>query len=193
MLYVKADLQGVTSMALIPGANLCISVRNPLYDSEVREKVVIESGELLEERHVPLADQEGDQAGDRDRREPPHHFSLTWDGEKSKSTIRVLGNEEMEAKAAKTSGKKKGQKRNQPGQNVVVGEITAKDSGEFVPMLALECQGIEPFAFHSMGGEFRVANQVDTFDQVDLSEGEWSEYDMATGSTAISNFETKFV
>jgi len=193
VLYAKADLQGVTSMALIPGANLCISVRNPLYDSEVREKVVIESDELLEERHVPLTEQDGDQSGDRDRREPPHHFSLTWDGEKSKSTIRVLGSEDMEAEAAKTSGKKKGQKRNQSRRNVEVREMNAKDSGEFVPMLALECQGIEPFAFHSMGGEFRVTNQSDTFDQVDLSGGDWSEFDMATGSTSISKFETKFV
>eukprot|EP00592_Proboscia_alata_P006298 CAMPEP_0194360222 /NCGR_PEP_ID=MMETSP0174-20130528/7519_1 /TAXON_ID=216777 /ORGANISM="Proboscia alata, Strain PI-D3" /LENGTH=192 /DNA_ID=CAMNT_0039131573 /DNA_START=137 /DNA_END=715 /DNA_ORIENTATION=- len=187
VLYAKADLQGVASLKTIQGANLCVSVRNPVYQSEVREKVVIEADELIEQEKNDIS-----MVHDKDIRcEPSHHFSLKWDGEKKRSTIRVIDSTLIEV--ISKSGKK-GKNRNQGNAGASeVREMRSNDSGVFVPLLALDCQGIEPFAFHPMGGEFVVTNKAgDTFDQVDLSEGAWNEFELATGSTAITNFETKF-
>jgi hypothetical protein len=189
ILYAKADLQGVASAALIPGANLCISVRNPLYHSEVRENVVIDSSDLIEPSDGNGKWETSDVHNKHHHQEHPHHFSLKWDGEKEKSTIRVLDGSETAAEALKASSTKK--KNNH--QSEETREIRGEDSGDFVPILAVECQGLEPFAFHPMGGEFLVTSKAGvTFDEVDLSEGKWETFDLGTGTTQIANFETKF-
>mmetsp|Transcript_23713 Transcript_23713/g.35176 ORF Transcript_23713/g.35176 Transcript_23713/m.35176 type:complete len:199 (-) Transcript_23713:111-707(-) len=194
VLYAKADLQGIASVALIPGANFCISVRNPLYHSEVRENVVIESSDLIDPADGKGKWETPDVHDKHHHQEHPHHFSLKWDGEKERSTIRVLDGSETATEALKASSTKTKKRSNSSHQSEETREIRGEDSGEFVPILAVECQGLEPFAFHPMGGEFLVTNRASvTFDEVDLSEGKWEEYDLATGSTQITNFETKFV
>jgi hypothetical protein len=183
ILYIKADLQHIKSLQLIPAASLCLSVRNPL-SGETRENIVIDTSAL--EEATPSASAAHSHPHREDRRyqhvDPPCHFALKWEGAASRSTIRVLDKSEFEKKLGK-----------QQRHRLPVEAIKAGDSGSFVPMLALECQEIEPYAFHPMGDEFEVVNEAGVkFDRVDLSGGDWSEYDLATGTTSIKQLETKF-
>eukprot|EP00527_Entomoneis_sp_CCMP2396_P005928 CAMPEP_0198137758 /NCGR_PEP_ID=MMETSP1443-20131203/1220_1 /TAXON_ID=186043 /ORGANISM="Entomoneis sp., Strain CCMP2396" /LENGTH=193 /DNA_ID=CAMNT_0043799291 /DNA_START=5 /DNA_END=586 /DNA_ORIENTATION=+ len=188
ILDVKADLEKVASLAIAAGSTLCVSVRNPLNDYEIREKIVIDTSELEPEEEDITVHHPGRVLDTHDR-VPPHHFALKWPDEKKKSTIRVLNG--TEALPEKKSSKKKG-KQEAPA-SLPTREMVADDSGNFVPILALECEGLEPYAFHPMGNEFIVTGSDGTqYKEVDLSEGAWSEFEMATGSTSITNFETKF-
>ena len=150
LLYLKAEVEGVESVSFKPDANICLSVRNPLSDNEVREKVVLNLQETVEQ--------------DEGAREPPHHFSLKWEGSKKPSIATVL-----DAAACKTALKKK--------KGVEVPRsFTGDDSGEFAPILGLEVRGLEPYAFHPLGDEFVVTSSGggQTFaEDVDLSEGDW--------------------
>lgn len=110
-LYMKAELDGVESVKIVRDANLCLNVCNPLSDYEVREKVIVDPSETVEQ-------EEG-------ARESPHHFQLKWEGSKKQSTLVV-----MEDKAVKTALKKK--KKVDPPR-----EYTADDSGEWRPILAV--------------------------------------------------------
>ena len=68
ILCMKAELDGVEKLSLLKNTNLCFSVRNPLSDYEVREKIVFNPSETLDQDE-----------GDRD---PPHHFAVKWEGSK---------------------------------------------------------------------------------------------------------------
>lgn len=162
ILFIKADLDGVASVALKQQgtANLCISVRNPMDHNEVRERVVIEFGEP-----APSPDPAGHHHGHAKKvhQEQPSHFALKWEGAQTRSTLRVLSKDGQQA----VVGKKQKPTR----------DMLAVDSGTFVPMLALECDGVEPYVFH--GAEFIVSNNAGMqYDPVDLSASSaWKEYD----------------
>uniref|UniRef100_A0A7S0B0E5 Uncharacterized protein n=1 Tax=Minutocellus polymorphus TaxID=265543 RepID=A0A7S0B0E5_9STRA len=179
LLCLKGDLEGVHSICLDRTANICVSVRATNSD-ETREKVVFNPSETLE--------QEGSD------REPAHHFALTWEGQKKKSIIQVLDEAQVKAAMKKKAGKKKG-----GGGGSEVGqprEITAEDTGEFVPVLALECRGLEPYAFHPMGEEFIVTSEggAEFSSDLTLDEGDWADYDDENDvSVGISEFVSKFV
>ncbi|EFJ43749.1 hypothetical protein VOLCADRAFT_109954 [Volvox carteri f. nagariensis] len=70
---------------------------------------------------------------------------------------------------------------------------TADDDGKFVPIIAFECRGLDPIAFHPEG-DWRVVSAGGTkYDNVDLKEAEWSDYcEKAAASVGIYNFESKF-
>jgi hypothetical protein len=187
ILYVKADLEHIQSLQLVPGASLCLSVRNPV-SGESREKIVIDASALEEPAVTSFAATKATGTKHHEDRhhpkhaDPPCHFALKWEGASARSTIRVLEKVDYEKKLAKL-------RRDQ----LPVEAMKAGDSGSFVPMLALECQDIEPYAFHPMGEEFEAINTASVqFDTVDLSGGDWSHYDLATGTTSIKNLETKF-
>ena len=77
----------------------------------------------------------------------------------------------------------------------MVRDMTAEDNNEYVPMVAFEVRGLEPYAFHSMGGEFVVVSEggeVFEGEDVDLSD-DWADYD-ATNDVAVSvtEFVSKF-
>jgi len=174
VLYVKADLEGVATMSFVDGANLCFSVRNPLSpDTDVRERIVVDTSALVE-TDVPVHG--------RHRSQPATiHFALKWEGEQTKSTIKVL------------TPTNDGNEGKQSGNAAVVRKMLGKDNGTFVPMLTIDCQGLEPYAFHPIGGEFAVTNTAgDVFDPVDLSSGDWSEYDLGSGTTSIFNLQSRF-
>jgi hypothetical protein len=209
VLSIKADLEGVASVRFVPGSNLCFSVRNPLNDYEVREKVVIESDALLEEqpeqpsKHHPKSDHH---RSDHSYHEPVCHFALKWEGATQRSTIQVIlppntsttttsedDDDDVTTPAAKPKSKNKASRSNST-VSATLSDLTV--SGEFVPMLALECHGVEPYAFHPMGGEFLVTNNAGVQyspEDVDLSTGYWREYDMASGTTSITKFESNLV
>ena len=149
---------------------MCISVRNPLSDFEVREKVVFNPSETLEQ--------------DEGAREPPHHFALKWDGSKKASILEALDNA-----GAKSALKKKKHKGEQPR------DVTADDNGSWVPLLLVECRGLEPYAFHPLGNEFVVTSEggVKFETDVDLGEGDWADYDEENdASVSMSDVTFKF-
>ena len=150
-------------------------------DYETREKIVFNPSETLEQ-------DEGD-------REPPHHFAVRWEGQKKFSTLIVL--DDAGAKSAFKKMKKKGGKKKGGGGEVdVPRDMTADDSGEYVPILAMECRGIEPYAFHPLGNEFKaISSGGAVFEEdVDLSEGDWGDYDEENDeAVGVNDFESKIV
>ena len=74
---------------------------------------------------------------------------------------------------------------------------TAEDSesGKFVPIIRLDCRGIEPVEFIPKDGwEAEGAESGTKFSDIDLSEGDYSEYDeKASASVGIYNFESQVV
>ena len=173
LLCIKAELDGVESLSLVTNTNLCFSVKNPLSDYETRDKIVFNPSETLDQ--------------DENDREPPHHFALKWDGSKKYSTLTVLSIDEaksvMKKLSKKGSGKNKGA-NNDGGEVGIPRELTSDDSGNYVPVLAMECRGLEPYAFHILGNEF----------QVDLSDGDWGEYDEEyDAAVGVNDFTSKII
>lgn len=169
LLYIKAEAENVASVSLKRDSNLCISVRNPLSEFEVREKVVMNPSETIEQ--------------EENSREPPHHFRLNWDGNKKPSIATIL-----DEAGAKTALKKK--KEVQLPRN-----FTADDTGTFVPILALDCRGLEPYAFHPMGDEFLITSSGGTTfeEEIDLAEGDWADYDAENDEpVSLAAVEFKF-
>mmetsp|Transcript_17195 Transcript_17195/g.23636 ORF Transcript_17195/g.23636 Transcript_17195/m.23636 type:complete len:192 (-) Transcript_17195:325-900(-) len=186
VLYAKADLEGITSLSLVPDANICISVRNSLTHDQKRERIVIDPTEL---HQAEIPDHE------KHRAEHASHFGLTWEGEQTRSTIRILSNTKKEGEDNSSGKHKKNEKRskNNNGDDIVVKNITPHDDGQFVPILKLECDGLEPYAFHPMGEEFAIINNGGSkVMNVDLSSGEWSDYHLESGTSLVQNFESKF-
>ena len=181
ILCMKAELDGVEKISLLKNTNLCFSVKNPLSDYEVREKIVFNPSETLDQ-------DEGD-------REPPHHFAVKWEGSKKYSTLIVL--DEEGAKSALKKVNKKG-KRDKGGDGEVglPRDVTSDDNGNYVPVLAMECRGLEPFAFYPLGNEFKVTSAGGAiFDEdVDLSEGDWGEYDEENdAAVGVNEFGSKII
>ena len=78
------------------------------------------------------------------------------------------------AKSAFKKVKKKGGKKKGDGEGDVPRDMTADDSGEYVPVLAMECRGVEPYEFYPLGNEFKVTSSGGAVfeEDVDLSEGD---------------------
>jgi len=153
-------------------ANLCIDIRNSAYDSETREKIVVDPTSFVDQ-------EEG-------AREPPHHFAVKWEGSKKSSVLTVLSAQELKTALKKKKGKH---------EKKMIRALTPEESDEFVPVAAFETRGIVPYAFHSMGGEFIVKSdggRVFEGDEIDVSE-DWGDYDDENDiALSISDFASKF-
>jgi hypothetical protein len=103
--------------------------------------------------------------------EKPCHFTLKWsDG--SRGTILIL--------------------KQKDGAVPGTGDVT--QSGVYTPVMSMECENVEPYALHLLGTEFSVTNHAGVkFEKVDLSRGSWSEFDLGTGATEVTEFESKIV
>jgi hypothetical protein len=170
LLSIKAELENVASVALRPDADVCLHVRNPLADHQVREKVVFNLSQT-----TTLDPQGGDKGSSSSSREPPHHFALKWDkGPHVKASVLTV----LDLAEAQTALKKKKKKKGE-GTSLLPRPYTADDAGTFAPLLAVECRGLEPYGFVPMGHEFVVTSSGGTkfVDDVDLGEGDWAEYD----------------
>ena len=172
LLYMKAETENIEEVRLRPDANLRISVRNTLNDCETRDNVVFNPSEEVEQ--------------DESAREPPHHFALKWDGSKKLSTLIALDD-----KAAGSALKK--QKKHKAGPPR---PYTGDDSGDWVPILAVECRGLEPYKFEPMKDEFVIMSSGGgtVFDEdIELGEGEWADYDgEADAPLSLTEIEFKF-
>lgn len=154
MLYMKADTENIGEIQLRRTANLRVSIRHPQGD-EVRENVIFNPTETIEQ-------EEGS-------REPAHHFRIKWEGIKKASTLQVLDEKEI----ASTLKKKKKYKGDTPRKYL------GDDSGNWVPLLAMECRGLEPYAFHPMNDEFVIASEGGYVfeEEIELGDGDWADYD----------------
>jgi hypothetical protein len=158
MLYMKADTESIGEIQLRRTANLRVSVRNPLSD-EIRENVIFNPSETVEQ-------EEG-------AREPAHHFKLKWEGSKKASILQVLDEKEIAATLKKKKKYKGDKPRNYLGE----------DSGNWVPILAMECKGLEPYSFHPMQDEFIISSEGGCVfdDEIELGDGDWTDYDEENG------------
>ncbi len=172
MLMMKAETENVGEITLRKeNVDLRISVRNSLSDWEIRENVIVNPSEL-EERE------------DESSREPPSHFSLRWEGAKKASVLRCL-----DAKETATALKKK-KKYKEGGPRAFTGD----DSNDvWVPILAVECRGLEPYEFNPMKDEFVITSENGyVFDEeIEFEDGEWADYD-ADNDCPVSISELAF-
>lgn len=136
----------------------------------MRENVVFNPSETVEQ-------EEG-------AREPPHHFTLKWEGNKKASILQVL--DEKEAASALKKKKFKGDKPR---------AYTGDDSGKWVPLLCMECRGLEPYAFHPMKDEFVITSEsgCEFSEDIELGDLEWADYDAEHDvPVSIDQLEFKF-
>ena len=166
VLSLKAELENVASLQLLP-TQLCLSVRNPVDASDVRERIVVDTSAVHEaaddhakhKKHHPK----------HEYPEAPCHFALKWDrADTNRATLRVVPH---------------------PHEGVAT-ELTT--SGVFVPLLALECDGMEPYDFHPLGDEIAVTNTSGQEFRPDLSSKNWKEFELSAGTTAVSNLQVQF-
>lgn len=174
MLFIKAEVENVGEIQLRTGdVNLRISVRNSLSDWEKRDDVVFNPSELVEQ-------------DDESSREPPSHFSIKWEGSKKASVLRYL-----DAKETATALKKK--KKHKGGSPRT---FTGDDGNDaWVPILAVECRGLEPYDFRPMKDEFIITSENGyVFDEdVEFEDGEWADYDADNDCpVSISELQFKF-
>lgn len=173
MLFMKAETENIGEIQVrTQDVNLRISVRNSLSDWEIRENVVFNPSEV-------------DEQEDESAREPPSNLSIRWEGSKKASVLRYLDDKET-ATALKKKKYKKGGPR----------AFTGDDSNDtWVPLLAVECRGLEPYAFHPMKDEFVISSEGGcVFDEeIEFEDGEWAEYDAENDCpVSISSLEFKF-
>ncbi|KAG6556267.1 hypothetical protein Mapa_002208 [Marchantia paleacea] len=72
---------------------------------------------------------------------------------------------------------------------------TSEDSeaGKFVPVACFDCRGMEPATFSLRDGWSAEGLSGTKFENIDLTDGEWSEYDeRASASVGILNIEHTF-
>ncbi|CAN0130666.1 unnamed protein product [Ascophyllum nodosum] len=101
------------------------------------------------------------------------NFVVKWRGSKKQATANIVDIKKVTTK----------------------GEIKVEQSGEFVPILALDCRGLEPVEWHP-STDFAVTSGGGTVfesDAVDLSEGDWSEYcEKSSMPVSIMEIEHRF-
>lgn len=72
---------------------------------------------------------------------------------------------------------------------------TSDDAGKFKTIVAFDCRGIEPVEFSPRSGWIvKSAENGQTFEDVDLSDDDWVEYDNKNKiSVGIYEFESNFI
>ncbi len=74
----------------------------------------------------------------------------------------------------------------------VTGNYTEDQSGSWVSVLGLECRNIVPLRWKPSGDFIAESAGGHYFDNVDLSDGDWAEYDEENDlSVSIMNVEAK--
>lgn len=72
---------------------------------------------------------------------------------------------------------------------------TSDDAGKFKTIVSFDCRGVEPVEFTPRNGWIvKAAENGPTFEDVDLSEDDWVEYDQKNKtSIGIYEFESNFI
>ena len=230
MLYMKAELENIASLNIVQDgtASFCFSVRNPYDPTQIRDHVVVDTSIL----HQPsLTNAQGQQQKHR-KEQKPFHFSMKWGaGIGERATMRILGIEGSQYQQDDVPNphrvtpnheylEEKIHQRNNNNKNKIKEKltpdcinamnncrsiITSNDSGHWVPMVAIECHGMEPFAYHPGNTEFWAVSSSSSSNgqqqqgkiyaspQLDLTDGgDWSDYDLSMGSVSITNLVGEF-
>ena len=108
---------------------------------------------------------------------------LKFQDSAEKASCSILGDEDF-----KSRFKKKKEALKQAPR-----ALTAEDSGEWVPIVAFEARGMDVTKFHLGRGDLVVHSEGDAiFDDVDLGDGDWADYDAdADCSVSITDATTK--
>lgn len=72
---------------------------------------------------------------------------------------------------------------------------TADDAGSYKTIVVFDCRGVEPFAFSPRAGWIvQSTENGQSFEDVDLSEDDWVEYDQKNkNSVGVYEFASQFV
>lgn len=72
---------------------------------------------------------------------------------------------------------------------------TADDAGNYKTIIVFDCRGVEPFAFSPRAGWLvQSAENGQSFEDVDLAEDDWVEYDQKNkNSVGVYEFDSQFV
>lgn len=166
--YFKAELDGVKYAGVHTGKDRIfeIDVKNGMSD-EVREKVTISSADEYE--------LEGSRG--------ISNLVLKFSDSNEKASCSILSDEDFKGKFKKKKEAMKSCPR----------ALTADDSGEWVPIVAFEARGMDVTRLVLGKDDLVVHSTGDTiFDEVDLSEGDWADYDAeADVSVSITDAQTK--
>lgn len=78
---------------------------------------------------------------------------------------------------------------------MIVDVYTADDSGKFKVIVSFDCRGVEPVDFSPRTGWIvEASDNGQKFEDVDLSEDDWVEYDNKNKvSIGIYEFESNFI
>ena len=98
------------------------------------------------------------------------HFALKWEGSKKQATLSVVeaGGDIQEA-------------------------YTSEDVGQWVPVVAFDCRGLEPCTWHPQKNFVGEGTSGFLMDDIDFSEGDYCGFDEDEGCpTEISELEWKF-
>lgn len=78
---------------------------------------------------------------------------------------------------------------------MLVAAYTDADAGKFKTIVAFDCRGIEPVEFSPRSGWIVESSENgQKFEDVDLSEDDWVEYDQKNAiSVGIYEFESNFI
>jgi hypothetical protein len=166
-LQMKAALEGVRSVTLKEGTSLCLSVRNPSSDYEVRDDVIIDD----------IAEYLDAASSDDNKNEMACHLRLKWEGNPKAAFLKILTPAEAKT-ALKKSGGGGGHKKNEGGG--MPRAVTADDDSDtFVTILLCECRGLEPYKLTAGSTEFVVVSEGGTIfdDGVNVADGDWADYD----------------
>jgi len=78
---------------------------------------------------------------------------------------------------------------------IIAAAYTADDTGSFKTIVVFDCRGVEPVEFSPRTGwKVQSAENGQTFEDVDLSEDDWVEYDQKNkSSVGVYEFASKFI
>ena len=111
-----------------------------------------------------------------DTRNGTAHFCIKFPGDKKQSSLKFLDPSDKELEKKK----------------VKIRPQTADDS-DMVPILAMDCRGLEPIKWHPTGPYEATAESDVTFDQVKLDEGDdWCEYDEKSETSMTVGKDVKY-
>ncbi|QDZ20649.1 DUF866 domain-containing protein [Chloropicon primus] len=154
LLKVRCELENVTTFKPPKGMCYCLDLQQSDGD-EVREKVVVDPGEL-----VPMKGGRGEA-----------NLTLTF-GSKKEASVSFLDGLKGEAAAR---------------------PYMEEDNGQFVTFAAFECRNCVPTKWHQLSELSCESTEGKKFDEVDLSEDDWCDYDDENDlSVSISNLESTF-
>ncbi|KAJ1444960.1 hypothetical protein M885DRAFT_551376 [Pelagophyceae sp. CCMP2097] len=149
--YIKAELENVGLLGPMVEHTWTIDVKDCMSD-EIRKEVTIDPTDLI--------DLEGSRG--------IANLVIRFTDSKEKAQCTLLDNEAYKTKFKKSKTALKSIPR----------ALTGDDSDTWVPILAFEARGMDVTKLHLCLGDFVVTSTGGkVFDEVDLSSGDWADYD----------------